>query len=74
MQASITNAGSVRHADAHHAGVVEHLLVASGRLRVGPSTGPVELQADELITFAADVPHVYEAIESTRVILLMSYP
>jgi transcriptional regulator with XRE-family HTH domain len=70
-------AGSVRHAEPHHAGVVEHLLVVEGRLRVGPSTGPVgpvELGPDELVTFAADVPHVYEAIETTHVVLLMSYP
>jgi transcriptional regulator with XRE-family HTH domain len=70
-------AGAVRHADAHHSGVVEHFLVVSGRLRVGPRSdpvGPVELGPDELVTFAADVPHVYEAIETTRGILLMSYP
>jgi transcriptional regulator with XRE-family HTH domain len=70
-------AGSVRHADPHHAGVVEHLLVVQGRLRVGPSTGPVgpvELGPDELVTFAADVPHLYEAIETTHGVLLMSYP
>jgi transcriptional regulator with XRE-family HTH domain len=67
-------AGAVRHAEAHHAGVVEHMLVVTGRLRVGPSTGPVEVDEGELITFAADVPHVYEAIETTSAVLLMSYP
>jgi transcriptional regulator with XRE-family HTH domain len=67
-------AGTIRHADAHHAGVEEHLVVASGRVRVGPADGPVELAAGDLITFAADVPHVYDAIEPTRVVLLMSYP
>ena len=67
-------AGSVRHADAHHAGVVEHLLVVTGRLNVGPRSGPVELGPDELVTFAGDVPHMYEAIETTRGVLLMSYP
>ena len=29
--------GTVRHADPHHAGVVEHLIVVVGRLRVGPA-------------------------------------
>jgi transcriptional regulator with XRE-family HTH domain len=67
-------AGTVRHADAHHAGVEEHVVVAAGRLRVGPQDGPVELAAGDLITFAADVPHVYEALEATRAVLLMSYP
>lgn len=67
-------AGTVRHADAHHAGVEEHLVVVSGRLRVGPEDASVELAAGDLVTFAADVPHVYEALETTHVVLLMSYP
>ena len=67
-------AGAVRHADAHHAGVVEHLIVVVGRLRAGPQSGPVELAAGDLVTFAADVPHVYEAIETAHAVLLMAYP
>jgi transcriptional regulator with XRE-family HTH domain len=67
-------AGAVRHADPHHAGVVEHLVVVEGRLRVGPQSGPVELDTGDLVTFAADVPHVYEALERAHVVLLMSYP
>jgi transcriptional regulator with XRE-family HTH domain len=67
-------AGAVRHADAHHAGVEEHLVVVAGRLRVGPETGPVELGAGDLVTFVADVPHIYAALEATHAVLLMSYP
>jgi transcriptional regulator with XRE-family HTH domain len=67
-------AGSIRHADPHHSGVVEHLIVVVGRLRVGPATAPVELDAGDLVTFAADVPHVYEAVETTHCVLLMAYP
>jgi transcriptional regulator with XRE-family HTH domain len=67
-------AGAVRHADAHHAGVEEHLIVVAGRLSVGPQSGPVELAAGDLVTFVADVPHVYEALEATHAVLLMSYP
>ena len=66
--------GAVRHADAHHAGVLEHLVVVVGRLRAGPQDGPVLLEAGDLITFAADVPHVYEALETTHCVLLMAYP
>jgi transcriptional regulator with XRE-family HTH domain len=68
------DAGTVRHADPHHSGVVEHLIVVVGRLRVGPETGPVELEPGDLVTFAADVPHVYEAREQTHCVLLMAYP
>jgi transcriptional regulator with XRE-family HTH domain len=66
--------GEVRHAEPHHPGVVEHMVVVEGRLRVGPQTGPVELGPGDLVTFAADVPHVYEALETTHAVLLMSYP
>jgi transcriptional regulator with XRE-family HTH domain len=68
------DAGSVRHADPHHAGVVEHLVVVEGRLRAGPQSGPVELDTGDLVTFAADVPHVYEGLETVHAVLLMSYP
>jgi transcriptional regulator with XRE-family HTH domain len=66
--------GTARHADPHHTGVVEHLIVVVGHLRAGPEAGPVELQAGDLVTFAADVPHVYEALEQTHCVLLMAYP
>jgi transcriptional regulator with XRE-family HTH domain len=67
-------AASTRHADPHHEGVVEHLVVVTGRMRVGPASGPVELAAGDLVTFAADVPHLYEALETSHAVLLMSYP
>lgn len=67
-------AGTARRAEAHQAGVVEHLVVVEGRLRTGPASGPVELAPGDLATFAADVPHVYEAIEPGRAVLVMSYP
>lgn len=67
-------AGSVRHAEPHHPGVVEHLVLVQGRLRAGPQTGPVELDAGDLVTFSADVPHVYEALETAHAVLLMAYP
>jgi transcriptional regulator with XRE-family HTH domain len=66
--------GAVRHADPHHPGVVEHLVVVSGRLRAGPQDGPVMLSSGDLLTFGADVPHVYEALETTHCVLLMAYP
>ena len=66
--------GAARHADPHHAGVVEYLLVVEGAVRAGPETTPVELQAGDLLTFPADVPHVYEGLPEAHYVLLMSYP
>jgi quercetin dioxygenase-like cupin family protein len=71
---SIDQEGPARHADAHHAGVVEYLLVVEGAVRAGPESGPVELRAGDLLTFPADVPHVYEGLPEAHYVLLMSYP
>jgi hypothetical protein len=49
-------------------------VLVSGRLRVGPRVRPGELGPGDLITFAADVPHVYEALEPGHGVLVMSYP
>jgi transcriptional regulator with XRE-family HTH domain len=56
-------AGRRQRSDAHPAGVVEHLLVHAGRVRVGPESAPVELGPGDYARYAADVPHVYEALE-----------
>jgi transcriptional regulator with XRE-family HTH domain len=55
--------GSPRHADPHQAGVSEQLLIHSGRLRVGPEAGPVELEPGDFAVFDGSVPHVYEAMD-----------
>jgi transcriptional regulator with XRE-family HTH domain len=66
--------GTTRHADPHQPGVVEYVLVVAGRLRAGPQTDPVEISTGDLLTFAGDVPHLYEALEATQCLLVQSYP
>ena len=39
-----------------------------------PADEPVLLEAGDLVTFGADVPHIYEALETTHCVLLMAYP
>jgi transcriptional regulator with XRE-family HTH domain len=63
-----------RHAEPHHAGVVEHLLCVTGAMRVGPAGETVELQPGDLVTFPADVPHEYTGLPAAHYVLLMSYP
>ncbi len=66
--------GSPRHADGHLPRSVEHLVVAAGRLRVGPESGPLEVGAGDYVTFTADAPHVYEALEpGTWAVLIMEH-
>jgi len=56
--------GSIREAEAHLTGSVEHIIVASGRLRTGPHPNPIELGPGDYATFPGDVPHFYEALEA----------
>jgi len=66
--------GSVRHADAHIPGSVEHLIVAAGRMRVGPVGSPIELGTGDYATFRGDAPHSYEALEpGTWGVLVMEH-
>ncbi|MGB3634923.1 MAG: XRE family transcriptional regulator [Rubrobacteraceae bacterium] len=67
-------AGFRRESEGHAPGVLEHLLVTSGRLLAGPITNVAELNVGDRITFAGDVPHVYEAVgNEARAVLLISY-
>jgi transcriptional regulator with XRE-family HTH domain len=66
--------GSVRAADAHIPGSVEHLVVAAGRLRAGPTDAPIELTAGDYASFRGDIPHSYEALEAgTWAVLMMEH-
>lgn len=59
----------------HPAGVFEHVLVNSGRLRAGPAESTTVLSPGDYISFRADLRHVYEALDGdVRATLLMEYP
>jgi transcriptional regulator with XRE-family HTH domain len=68
------DAGGARTADAHVPGTIEHVLVVSGRMRIGPAEAPVELAPGDLLTFHADLPHHYEGLApESRAVLLLDY-
>jgi transcriptional regulator with XRE-family HTH domain len=67
--------GRRQRSQPHPAGVVEHLLVHAGRVRAGPESAPVELGPGDYARYAANVPHVYEALEpEVRATLVMQTP
>lgn len=67
-------AGVRRESEGHAPGALEHLLITSGRLLVGPAAETSELGVGDRITFAGDRPHVYEAISGdAKAVLLISY-
>lgn len=68
-------AGAVREAEAHPPGSVEHLVVAAGRLRTGPTDAPVDLGPGDYASFPGDVPHRYAALAGdTWAVLVMEHP
>jgi transcriptional regulator with XRE-family HTH domain len=65
---------AVRHADPHLPGSVEHMIVATGRVRTGPAGSTVDLDPGDYAAFAGDVPHVYEAlVPGTSAVLVMEH-
>ena len=61
-------------ATAHGPGTIEHALVVSGQLRVGPLGAQVTLRPGDLASFPADVPHRYDALQAgTELVLLIEY-
>jgi transcriptional regulator with XRE-family HTH domain len=68
--------GRTRSSSPHPAGVTEHLILLEGRLRAGPVGALAELDAGDILRFAADVPHEYAALggEPARAVVLMAYP
>jgi transcriptional regulator with XRE-family HTH domain len=69
-------AGQRRLAAAHAPGTQEHVLATGGRLVTGPADAPVTLAPGDLLAFAADVPHIYEAAgdEEASGVAIVTYP
>lgn len=64
-----------RTADGHADGTEEHLLVVSGRMSAGPVSEPAELGPGDSLSYEANAPHIFEALEpGTCAILLIVYP
>jgi len=59
--------GSVQRSPAHPPGTVEYLTVYAGAARVGPPEAPLEARAGDHVSWVADIPHVYEALDGTEV-------
>lgn len=67
--------GPARHSAAHSRGLTEHVILQSGRMRLGPVDFPVVLEAGDAASFLADKAHLYEALEpGTAGLIFMVYP
>ncbi|WP_216206135.1 helix-turn-helix domain-containing protein [Amycolatopsis aidingensis] len=64
--------GAPRESDPHMPGVVEHVVLCSGRALIGVSTEPVELSPGDYVAYPGDLPHVFHALEPGTVAVLVS--
>jgi len=67
--------GAAKLSKPHPPGTVEHVLICSGSAHVGPAHAPVRLNAGDYMSYSANVPHVFEAIESdTTAVMVIEHP
>ena len=63
--------GGRRLSDPHQSGVVEHVVLGTGRALVGLVDEPVDLRPGDYISSPGDLAHVFEALEpGTRAVLI----
>jgi transcriptional regulator with XRE-family HTH domain len=64
--------GSARESDPHMPGVVEHVVLCSGRARIGITDEPVELAPGDYVAYPGDLEHVFEALEPGTAAVMVS--
>ena len=64
--------GHARASEPHMPGVVEHVVLSTGRALVGVTGEPVELAPGDYIKYPGDVAHVFEALEPGTLAVLLS--
>ncbi len=64
--------GHARASEPHMPGVVEHVVIGTGRALVGITDQPTELGPGDYLRYPGDVPHVFEALEPGTQAVLVS--
>ena len=55
--------GAARESEPHMPGTVEHIIVCTGRVRVGLTDSPVDLGPGDYLLYPGDLPHICLALE-----------
>ncbi|WP_396641665.1 helix-turn-helix domain-containing protein [Microbacterium sp.] len=64
--------GEPRVSHPHQRSTTEHLVLVSGRARVGPADAPHVLDPGDYLAYAGDAPHVFEALQPGTSAVLVS--
>ena len=74
LYAITADPGPARVSEPHQPGVVEHLVLSSGRALVGPVDQAVELGPGDYLSYPGDAPHLFQAmVADTHAILLSDH-
>jgi transcriptional regulator with XRE-family HTH domain len=66
--------GHPRVSEPHNAGVVEHVVLSTGRALIGLVDEPLELGPGDYTAYPGDLPHLFGALEpGTTAVLLSDY-
>ena len=64
--------GAPRESEPHMPGVIEHVVVSTGRALVGIADDPIELGPGDYMAYPGDVAHVFRALEPDTVAVMVS--
>ena len=66
--------GPGRKSEPHMPGVVEHVILGTGRALVGPADDPIELNPGDYVAYPGDLPHIFQAlVENTAAVLVSEH-
>jgi transcriptional regulator with XRE-family HTH domain len=66
--------GPGRKSEPHMPGVVEHVVLSTGRALVGPTEEPVELNPGDYLAYPGDRPHVFQGLDrGTHAVLISEH-
>ncbi|MFJ4410476.1 helix-turn-helix domain-containing protein [Streptomyces sp. NPDC088910] len=63
--------GTARESDPHAPGMIEHVVLSTGRALVGLTDDPVELHPGDYIAYPGDEPHIFRALEPDTLAVLV---
>ncbi|GAA3013570.1 helix-turn-helix protein [Actinokineospora diospyrosa] len=64
--------GGKRESHPHSPGVVEHVVLCSGRALIGLTDDPVTVEPGDYVCYPGDLPHVFEALVAGTVACMVS--
>lgn len=67
-----TQPGTPRESDPHMPGVIEHVVLSTGRALVGIVEEPVELGPGDYTAYPGDVAHIFKALAPDTVAVMIS--